>query len=140
MPKDRATVSVGAVESNPGADIQARRLAIGMPVAALARRAKVDRGRLSALEAGESVRDTTLAAVERALSELEEEMGMDVPSRVAHPSVEDPSQHFIRFRVEGVYGAKALVVEGPVDNLPELEAAVDRIMKRLAGGQGGTEV
>jgi hypothetical protein len=98
-----------------------------MSVSALAKRAGVDRGSLAAFEAGGSVRDTTVAAIDKTLSDLEHEMGMDEPSQVTTP---DPG--FIRFRVEGVYGARALVVEGPVGNLPELEAAVDRIMKRLA--------
>ena len=87
-----------------------------MSVSALAKRAGVDRGSLAALEAGHAVRDTTTAAIEKALSELEYELGMDVPSVVAQPRPEQRPA-MIRFTVEGVYGAKALVVEGPVDNL-----------------------
>ena len=131
------TTSVGAVTSeSAGAGIQRRRLEIGISVAELARRAGVDRGRLTALENGERVRDTTLAAVTRALADLEHELGMDVPSVVEAPTAAAPSM--IRFTVEGVYGAKALVVEGPVENIAELEAAVDKIMRRLAGEQGDT--
>ena len=132
------TTSVGAVTSeSAGAGIQRRRLEIGISVAELARRAGVDRGRLTALENGERVRDTTLAAVTRALADLEHELGMDVPSVVAEQAPA-PASPMIRFTVEGVYGAKALVVEGPVENIAELEAAVDKIMRRLAGEQGDT--
>ncbi len=132
-----STTSVAAVtDASTGEDVQRRRLAIGISVAELARKASVDRGRLSALEGGDKVRDTTLAAVIRALSELEHELGMDEPSQVVPvqvPVAEKPN--VIRFEVQGVYGAKALVVEGPVENIAELEAAVDRIMRRLAGEQ-----
>lgn len=113
-----------------GEQIKTRRTAIGMSVAALAKRAGVDRGSLAALEDGRHVRDTTVAAIDKTLADLEHEMGMDVPSQVAIPAA---APAMIRFTVEGVYGAKALVVEGPVENVAELEAAVDRIMRRLAG-------
>ena len=130
-----ATSVAPVTDASSGANIQRRRLAIGMSVAELARRANVDRGRLSALEAGDNVRDTTLAAVVRALSDLEHELGMDEPSQVAPVQMasEPPAPHMVRIEVDGVYGAKALVVEGPVDDLPALEAAVDRILRRLAG-------
>lgn len=137
MPVTRNPASVPPVTyASSGADVQRRRLAIGMSVAELAKRASVDRGRLSALERGEKVRDTTLAAVVRALTDLEHELGMDVPSQVAQVEAapqEPAAPHMVRIEVDGVYGAKALVVEGPVEDLPALEAAVDRILRRLAG-------
>ena len=123
--------SVDGVTLERGAHFRDRRTAIGLSVLALARRANVDRGSLAALEAGKDVRDTTIAQVDRTLTEIEHELGMDAPTQVAEP--QQAGGPTIRFVVEGVYGAKALVVEGPVDNLPELEAAVDRIMRRLAG-------
>jgi transcriptional regulator with XRE-family HTH domain len=133
------TTLSAVTEPTAGADIQRRRLTIGMSVAALAKAAGVDRGRLAALEAGEKVRDTTLAAVVRTLDDLEHEMGMDLPSRVEPVAAEEQKPNVIRFVVEGVYGAKALVVEGPVENIAELEAAVDRIMRRLQAGAGGND-
>lgn len=135
MPVTRNAASVPPVtDASSGADIQRRRLAIGMSVAELAKRASVDRGRLSALERGDKVRDTTLAAVVRALSDIEHELGMDEPSQVVPvEAAPTPAPHMVRIEVDGVYGAKALVVEGPVDDLPALEAAVDRILRRLAG-------
>lgn len=130
--------SVHAVNDQQGAGFKERRTAIGMSVNALAKRAGVDRGSLTALEAGGHVRDTTVAAVERTLADLEHELGMDEPSQVAgEPVAEKP--HVVRFEVQGVYGARALIVEGPVDDLPALEAAVDRIMRRLAGEESATQ-
>lgn len=126
--------SVGGVVDETGANVKRRRTAMGMSVNSLAKRAGVDRGSLTTLEAGGSVRDTTVAAVERTLSELEHEMGMDVPSQVAEVAPEKPS--VIRVEVQGVYGAKALVFEAPPENLAELEDMVDRVLRRLAGEQG----
>ena len=62
----------------------------------------------------------------------EHEMGMDMPSQVQPTPAADPG--FVRIKVENVYGARALIVEGPVGDLAELEAAVDRIMRRLGEG------
>lgn len=132
MSVERQTTTVKAVMIERGEQFKARRTAIGMSVSALAKRAGVDRGSLSHLEEGRSVRDTTVAQIERTLTELEHELGMDVPTVVA-PIGKPETPAMIRFTVEGVYGAKALVVEGPVENVAELEAAVDRIMRRLAG-------
>ena len=127
--------SVVPVMTERGDQFKSRRTAIGLSVSALAKRANVDRGSLANLEDGKAVRDTTVAQIEKTLSDLEHELGMDVPSAVEAPSSATPGM--IRFKVEGVYGAKALVVEGPVENLAELEEMVDRVMRRLAGEQGG---
>ena len=109
-----------------GEAVQERRTRLGLSVSELARRAHVDRGRLTALEAGETVRDSTLGAVEHALDKLEQELGMNDP---------DTPSGVVRFVVRGVYGAEALVVEGPVENIAALEASVDRIMRRLRNGE-----
>ena len=129
--------SVKAVMSEQGGQFKARRTAIGLSVSALAKRAGVDRGSLTNLEDGKPVRDTTVALIDKTLSDLEHELGMDEPSVVEAPAAA-AAPAMIRFTVEGVYGAKALVVEGPVENIAELEAAVDKIMRRLAGEQGDT--
>lgn len=129
------TTSLGRVDDNRGSEVKARREALGLSLRSLAALADVDRGRLALFEEGSaSPRDYWIQRVEHALDRAEAE-GVE-------PVVEDDEANrpgFVRFKVEGVYGAKALVVEGPVDNLPELEAAVDRIMRRLAGEQGATD-
>lgn len=45
----------------------------------------------------------------------------------------------VRFIVKNVYGAEALVVEVPPENVEALEAAVDRIMRRMQRGAVSTE-
>jgi transcriptional regulator with XRE-family HTH domain len=90
----------------------------------LAKRAHLDRATLDRIESGQDgVRDTSLAAAERVLRDLDEEMSPP-PGQEERPSV-------VRFVVRGVYGAESLVVEGPVENIAELELSVDRIMRRL---------
>lgn len=108
-----------------GGDVHARRTAIGMSVSALAKRAGVDRGSLAALEEGRTVRDTTVAAVLRTLSELEHEMGMDVPEPAP------PAQpHLMEFEVTGDFGVR-IVVKGPVEDAAELEASVARLIRDM---------
>lgn len=126
------TTSLGRVDENRGARVRERREALGLSVRSLAALADVDRGRLALFEEGStSPRDYWAQRVEHALDRAEAEG--------AEPVAEDDEASkpgFVRFKVEGVYGAKALVVEGPVENIGELEAAVDRIMRRLAGEPG----
>lgn len=108
--------------------MKARREHLGMNASGLAKLAGVDRGKLRAFEDGEDQpSEAWIGRVVRALDGFEAETGHR-PGEVA----ESTRPPMIRFTVEGVYGAKALVVEGPVDNLAELEAAVDRIMRRLS--------
>lgn len=109
--------------------LRARREHLGMSKAALAKLAGVDRGKLQRYEDGiDSPSDRWIGGIERALDDFEAETG-----HAPGESAERP--HVIRFEVQGVYGAKALIVEGPVDDLPALEAAIDRIMRRLAAGE-----
>lgn len=123
-----ATTFEAVGDENAGAEIQARRLRLGMSVKGLAEKAGIDRGRLAALEAGDAnVRATTIGAVRSALLRLEHEMGMDQPAESV------PGAGTVRYSVKGVYGAEALVVEGPVANIADLEASVDRIMRRIQG-------
>lgn len=113
----------GVTTDSAGERKRDRRLLLGLSVSALAKRAGVDRATLKRVEADDpDVRDTSVVAIERALTELEQEMGMDDP---------DGDSSVVRFTVRGVYGAESLVVEGPVENIAELERSVDRIMRRL---------
>lgn len=106
-----------------GAELRARRLQLGLDVLPLAKRAGIDRATLTRIEEGSpTVRSSSISAVERALSELEAEIGMDDPEQ---------GPRIVRFVVRGVYGAESLVVEGPVESIAELERSVDRIMRRL---------
>lgn len=121
--------SVGGVDSTPSERARAiteRREALGMTGAALARLADVNRGHLSEYERGKrEVAEPWIRRVERALDRIEHETGHDEPEQ---KPAETP---FIRIKVEGVYGAKALILEAPPGNIAELEAMVDQIMRRL---------
>lgn len=122
-----AAVADGGQQREVGERVRERRVRLGLSRAALAKRAHVDRDTLRSLEEGhDGVRETTVGAVERALNELEQEIGMNDPERIGQ---------VVRFVVRGVYGADALIVEGPVENIAELEASVDRIMRRLRGSE-----
>lgn len=131
MTQGVTATSLGRVtDESRGATVRARREHLGMTVSGLAKLANVDRGKLAKFEEGDDApTERWINGVERALDGFEAETGHE-PGEVERKAT---APGLIRFTVEGVYGAKALVVEGPVDNIAELEAAVDRIMRRLAG-------
>lgn len=113
------------VRPSTGRDVKARRDRIGMTIKELAARAEVSRDTLSDWERGaRNPQSETVEAVLAALDQLEEEMGITAP-----PPGSSPSPGLVRFEVTGIYGADALVVEGPVENIAELEAMIDRIMR-----------
>lgn len=115
------------VDASVGAEIQERRLKLGISVKGLAEKAGVDRGRLAALEAGDaSVRATTVGAVKSALDRLEHELGMDLPMR----QIGEPADDLVEFTVEGNFGVRA-VVKGPVRDLDALQAAVSRLVRDM---------
>ena len=119
--------SVAPVTEDVGRQIRTRRTRLGMPVKALAERAGVDRGRLAAIEGGRAhnVRATTIGAIERALDDLEQEMGVDAETPA--PRTLDPEGEFVEFVVEGNLGVR-VVVKGPVKNMAELQAAAERLV------------
>lgn len=116
-----------------GADVTARRTAIGMSVSALAKKAGVDRGSLTALEEGRTVRDTTAAAIMRTLADLEHEMGMDVPE-----PTQSAQPHLIEIEVTGDFGVR-VVVKGPVEDEAEIVAAAMKLVRGMkADGDAST--
>ena len=110
-----------------GEAIKTRRKALGVTVKALAERAGVDRGRLAAIEDGASARTSTIGAIERALSDLEEEMG---------GPYDKPDRGLVTFRLSGNFGVD-VVVQGPVENLDELEEKVERLIQRMRSQDNG---
>lgn len=106
-------------ETGVGARLQERRMALGLTRKALADKAGVDRGRLSLIEKGASFHDATVGAIERTLTQLEEEMGGPYDR---HGQV--------TFRMAGNFGVD-VVVQGPVENLSELEASVARLLREM---------
>lgn len=119
----RLSLMPGADARERGDRIGKRLEALGMTPNAFQARSGIDRMTLKrAVEAAPTVRPSTYGAIEKALSELEDEIGMNDPERTAGVA---------RFIVRGVYGAESLIVEGPVENIADLERSVDRIMRRL---------
>jgi DNA-binding XRE family transcriptional regulator len=119
-----------------GAHFRLRRERLDMTQDELAAEAGVNRDTVSAIESGKGSAKTR-RKVDEALTRAEDEARLQpMPAEPEPTEAEpEPSPHFIRFKVEGVYGARALVVEAPVENLAELEEMVDRIMRRLQSEQ-----
>lgn len=111
--------------SDEGQIVRARRERLGMTGKALAAEAGVNRNTLAAVEAGDSFNRTTLAKLERALTRLEEEAGIDAPA----PAVDDA--RFVQIELEGVYGIARAVVKGPVDDPDAVARAATELMRQL---------
>lgn len=112
-----------------GAAITTRRERLGLEINELADEANVNRDTLSDWEAGNTrPQMKTMKKVLDALDRIELEMGINAPTEGF-----ESEDHLVRFTVKGVYGAEALVVEGPVGDIALLEEAVDRIMRRIQG-------
>lgn len=111
-------------DESTGQEIRRRREALGMSASALSKESQVDRGVLAKIEAdAASVRPSSIGAVRAALGRLEEESGMDLPSRVGEGLVE--------FRLSGGSFGVEVVVSGPVRDLPALEASVERLVREM---------
>ena len=114
------TLSDMAKVQGAGARIRQRRERLGMSVRSLATEAGVDRSRIAAVESGQGVRAATVGAIESALDRLEEE--------VSGPY--DSEHGVVTFRLKGNFGVD-VTLQGPVDNLDELEASVTRLMTTM---------
>lgn len=115
-------------------EIDRRRIDLGMKRTTLAAEAGVNRGHLSEYLLGKADPSPEwIADVERALSRRERQFEPDEP-----PALELHQPRPLRFIVEGVYGAKALIVEADPGDREALEAAVDRIMRNLQQGPDST--
>lgn len=129
---DSPPVTSSGDENNRGAAIQRRIDALGISDREWHAQTGIDRKTLHrAIRNEPGTRPSTYTAIEAELDKLEAKVS---GRAVAQPAPERPN--VVRIEVPNVYGAQALVFEGPVESLPELEAAVDRIMRRLAREQG----
>lgn len=124
--------SVTTVDSQVGAQFRARRAALRMTQEAVAERAGVDPDTVSRAESGKPIRVANAGAIEKALTELERERGVDLPSQVAtveaHP-VGDPADDLLEVVFED---NNRVVVKGSVKNLAALEELVERVMRTRA--------
>lgn len=109
-----------------GQSIRQRRLALGIKSQhVLARESKVSRDAVMAAEKG-TASDDTYDRLEAWLSRIEEEAGMDTPPLSEHG--------LVTFRLSGNFGVE-VTVQGPVENVAELEAAVERLIRKVGEEQ-----
>lgn len=105
-----------------GAQIRARRERHGISQQALAEMAHVSRTTLRALEDGRvSPQGSTVGKVLAALDAFEEEAGATLIR-------EEPSG-VVTYRLNR--SGIEVTLQGPVDNIPELEASIERLLSKL---------
>lgn len=121
---ERPRLSV--VDQTIGAQINRRRTRLGMGVKALAEAAGVDRGSVSKIEREGTGRDSTVGAISNALDRLEQEMGIDPPVADSELAAEG----LVKFSIAGNFGV-SVIMEGPVRNMAEMEAAAARLVERM---------
>lgn len=126
--------------SDAGDRVRMRRERLGASQGEVADHAGVNRDTVSAVEHGQSSAKSR-RLVGDALTRMEEEAGLppigDEPLVRSVEPVGDGAPQLLRIEVPGVHGARAIVVEGPVDNPEAIAAAVDAIMRRLYPPTGG---
>jgi hypothetical protein len=123
---DSSAVSTSGDDSDRGAEIRRRFDALGISEREWHTKTGIDRKTLHrAIENQPATRSSTYAAIESNLDKLE---ALAAGQPVAMPAL---APHLIRVEVQGVYGAKALIIEGDSTDTAALEAMVDRIMRNL---------
>lgn len=114
--------------SDEGKAVQARRERLGLGKNELAEAADVSRDTVAAIEAGEGFRRSSLTKIENALKAAEDEAGLTAPPRVNEPA----GPHIVVVQLKNERGE--VVLQGPVEDLPALEAAAQRLLDHLGGG------
>lgn len=107
---------------------------LGVGVQRLAVEANYNRKTVSrALEGSAS--DRTYQDLEEALEAIK--LRIDGPDDAPEAAQEEPAKNvgegLVSFKLKGIYGAAEVIVEGPVENLADLEAAAERLLR---GGSG----
>lgn len=129
---DRADSSVvtssAGDDTDRGAAISARIDALGITDREWHAITGIDRKTLNRARRNEpGTRPGTYTAIEAELDKLEKRAAGE-PVAIEQPPAKPA---MLRVEVRGVYGADALIVEAPPENLGELEEMVDRIMRNL---------
>ena len=128
------TPHLGVVaESEKWRQLAARRERNGIPISELAKKVGVTREQLGKILRGEVPGSRALGKIERVLDELDEEAGIGVQKADAP----NGNGGLVKFTISGVYGAAEVIVEGPVENMAELQAAVDRLLRGQSSPEGG---
>lgn len=121
---ETAAIVLPVAAETRGQAIERRMLALGMNYTSLGDQAgglyrqTVKR----ATEDHPSTRPATYAQLEAALDRIEQETGQN------EPGLSGPQIVVVRLRD----GDREVAVEGPVDNLEALEAAADRLLRRMS--------
>ena len=125
------------VVTDEGASVRARRERLGMDIVELAAEAGVAKDTLGDGEAGRrKLRPATWGKITRALDRLEAEAGVNAPRVVStEPIGGTPEKPLVRYTIAGNFGVSA-VVEGPVENIAELEASVQRLIEGMQRDNG----
>jgi hypothetical protein len=111
-----------------GRAIQARLDALGIKDREFHRRTGIDRKTLNrAIDALPTVRPSTYDAIESALDRIESDMK---PRLRAAEDERTAEAGLVTFKLSGNFGVD-VVVQGPVDNLDELEESVERLIRRM---------
>lgn len=107
-------------EQSRGQAIRARLDAIGISEREFEERSGINRQTLArAIKDDPKVKPTTYLAIEAWLDRREE----------SHRGLPE-APHIVTFRLTGNFGVD-VVVSGPVENLPELEASVERLIRGM---------
>lgn len=109
-----------------GTDIKTRRESYGMSPGGLAELAGVTRSTIYQVEKGKSL-SRTAQVVNAALRRFEEEHGVVSKSKAA----EEKGSQLVTYRVQAGALDVDVTVAGPVDNIPELEASISRLIEQL---------
>ena len=112
--------------SDEGTRVRQRRERLGMDKQDLANEAGVNRNTLAAIERGDSFNRTTLAKIERALDQLEQEAGINAPP----PPESSPGSDLIEFDISGDFGVH-VVVKGPIHDAELLQRQVLGIIREI---------
>lgn len=131
----------GGGPQDRGAEIGRRFEALGLSDRKWHEETGIDRKTLNrAIDNYPGTRRGTYDAIEANLDKLEAKYRAQAVAMKKHdpessPDIEvGPAEDhggYIRFELQGVYGAKAMIVSAPVGNPEELATAVDLIMRRL---------
>ncbi len=133
---DSTTVTSSAgSDDDRGAAIQRRIDNLGISDREWHAKTGIDRKTLHrAIRNEPGTRAATYTAIESNLDKLEAKMAGEP---VAEQAPERPN--VVRIEVSNVYGTRALIVEGAIEDRAELEEMVDRIMRRRAAEMEGND-
>lgn len=118
--------------SDEGKEVTRRRERLGMHKNELADAAGVSRQTLAAIEEGAGYRRASLTKIERALAEAEAEAGMTAPPPTPQQAERRSTPRTVVVRLKNDKGE--VVLEGPAEDLPALQAAAEALMRSV--GQG----